>query len=207
VANDMVRRGLAEHRDGAVWLTPPEFIFDSIQDMTGVWISLTALDREYLTRMVLLKSDGSPTYHFASVIDDIDCGINLVIRGSDHQANTMKQIAIYIALKQVIPEYAHVGLLHDMDGKKLSKSTGASSLLDFRDSGINSDAMLNFLLRLGWAPHVDDKSAAVIDRDRAKALFLGCGNLRNQSSKVDFIKLNSFHRKYSGRAGIGLPRN
>lgn len=195
VMNSMIENGTAELRDGAVYLLPTDYPKE-ILDLTGVKIRETDLDREYIPRMVLMKSNGSPTYHFASVVDDMMCGVNMVIRGADHVANTIKQVAIYAALNAPLPKYAHVGLLHSMDGKKLSKSTGAKSLLDYRDEGINADAMLNFLLRLGWAPKVDDKSTATINRARALELFLTAGNLRNQPAKVDFAKLDSFNRKY-----------
>jgi glutamyl-tRNA synthetase len=137
------------------------------------------------------------------VVDDIDYGINLIIRGNDHTNNTMKQIALYEAIAEalempvVLPKYAHVGLLCDLKtGKKLSKSDGATSLLDYQAQGIDPDAMNNFLLRLGWGPKVDDKTTAVLPKARAMELFLTAGNLRGQHSKVDFAKLNSFDKKY-----------
>lgn len=203
LAKQMVADGTALVRDGAVWLAPHVAgLMDSkvVNDLTGVTIRVTSLDRDYLSRMVLVKSDGSPTYHFASVADDINHRVNLVLRGADHVSNTIKQVAVYAALDIPLPQYAHVGLLYSMAGKKLSKSDGAQSLLDYRDAGVNRDAMLNFLLRLGWAPKVDDKSAAIIDRARALDLFLTAGNLRNQPAKVDFAKLDSFDRKYKARS-------
>jgi glutamyl-tRNA synthetase len=111
----------------------------------------------------------------------------------------MRQIAIYLALGAPVPKYAHVGLLHDATtGKKLSKSTGARSLLDYQGDGINADAMCNFLLRLGWGPKIDDKSVATITRDRALHLFLTGGNLRTAACKADFQKLLSLDRKFKG---------
>lgn len=185
-------KGKASKHDGAIWLRKPVIkSLAGIQDLTGITIPV-----EEPFSQVLIKADGSPTYHFASVVDDIDYGINLVIRGSDHVANTMRQIAIYEAFGATPPQYAHVGLLHDLSGPKLSKSRGAKSLLDFRDEGIHPEAMLSFLLRLGWGPKKDGKETAVLDRAQALALFLGGGNLRNQPSKVDFAKLASLNRRY-----------
>jgi glutamyl-tRNA synthetase len=103
-------------------------------------------------------------------------------------------------LPSTIPKYAHIGLLCDLKtGRKLSKSDGTKSLLDYQADGIDSDAMNNFLLRMGWGPKVDDKTTTLLPRDRALALFLNDGNLRGVHSKVDFAKLASFDKKYKGR--------
>jgi glutamyl/glutaminyl-tRNA synthetase len=84
-------------------------------------------------------------------------------------------------------------------GKKLSKSDGAKSLLDYQADGIDADAMNNFLLRLGWGPKVDDKTTAMLPRDRALQLFLDGGNLRGVHSKVDFTKLANYDKKYKAQ--------
>lgn len=198
----MVKAGKAEHRDGAVFLTHT-LERDSFDDKALKNVKVTKLDLDFIQNMVLRKSDGMPTYHFANVLDDLDHGINFIIRGNDHTNNTMKQIAILEAVHAAegtqvqVPEYAHIGLLCDLTtGKKLSKSDGATSLLDYQAQGIDTDAMLNFLLRLGWGPKVDDKTASIIDRTRALELFLEGGNLRGQHSKVDFAKLANFDKKY-----------
>ncbi|VTU42458.1 MULTISPECIES: glutamate--tRNA ligase [unclassified Variovorax] len=150
VAGDLVAKGRAVHRDGAVFLQH-DLVHQSFDDRALGTVKVTKLDLDFIKNMVLLKSDGMPTYHFASVVDDIDFDINLVIRGNDHVSNTMKQVAIYDALDAAVPQYAHIGLLCDLKtGKKLSKSDGAKSLLDFQADGIGADAMCNFLLRLGW---------------------------------------------------------
>jgi glutamyl-tRNA synthetase len=199
----MIREGRAEARDGAVFLTH-DLLSDSFYD-TAIQrdVKVTKLDLDFIQNMVLRKSDGMPTYHFANVVDDIDYGINFIIRGNDHTNNTMKQVALYEAIHgaegtQVrLPKYAHIGLLLDLTtGKKLSKSDGATSLLDYQAQGIDPDAMNNFLLRLGWGPKVDDNTTALLPRDRALELFLNGGNLRGVHSKVDFAKLTSFDKKY-----------
>lgn len=150
---------------------------------------------------IILRADGSPTYHFASVVDDVEMGINLVCRGVDHISNTPRQIGIYNALGAPVPKFAHIGLIHH-GGKKLSKSDGAASMLYYREKGYDPDAVLNFLLRMGWGPKVDDKTAAVIDRDRAKALFIDGGTLKASSSNMDLGKLESYDRKYKAKKGV-----
>lgn len=196
VIDDLIAAGKAYRKDGAVFLRH-DLQQQSFVDMAMGRIGVTKIDQDFIANMVLMKSDGMPTYHFANVVDDIDYDINLVIRGNDHTNNTLKQVALYEAIGGVVPQYAHIGLLCDLKtGKKLSKSDGAKSLLDFQADGIDSDAMCNFLLRLGWGPKVDDKSTALLPRDKALDLFLAGGNLRGAHSKVDFTKLDSFNRKY-----------
>lgn len=202
VIDAMVAADKAELRDGAVFLKHT-LVRQSFDDKALKNVKVTKIDTDFIQNMVLRKSDGMPTYHFANVVDDIDYGINMIIRGNDHTNNTMKQIALYEAIHAslgtdvMLPQYAHVGLLCDLTtGKKLSKSDGATSLLDYQDQGIDPDAMCNFLLRLGWGPKVDDKTAAIINRDRALELFLDGGNLRGVHSKVDFSKLANYDKKY-----------
>lgn len=211
VIDIMVENGKAVHRDGAVFLNHT-LTRDSFDDLALKNVKVTKIDTDFIQNMVLRKSDGMPTYHFANVVDDLDSGINLIIRGNDHTNNTMKQIAIYEAIHDAegtqvrLPQYAHVGLLCDLStGKKLSKSDGATSLLDYQDQGIDPDAMLNFLLRLGWGPKVDDKTTAVLTKDRALELFLTAGNLRGVHSKVDFAKLASFDKKFKAMKRQAQP--
>ncbi len=206
VAQQLQDQGRAVQRDGAVFLqcALPDHI-QGYDDWAAGRVPLTALDRDCIDKLVLLRSDGMPTYHFANVVDDIDHGVNLVLRGADHISNTMRQVALYHAMGAPVPQYAHVGLLHALDtGKKMSKSTGAPSLLDYRDQGIDADAMCNFLLRLGWGPTVDDRSTAMLPRDRALQLFLDGGRLRAAASKVDFQMLSKLDRKYKAQTAKAL---
>jgi glutamyl-tRNA synthetase len=129
--------------------------------------------------------------------------VTWIVRGTDHIANTSKQVAILSALMQVsetrpMPKFSHVGLIFK-DGKKMSKRDGAASLLDYRDSGVDPDAMFNFLLRTGWGPKVDDKTTATIDRERAIELFLDGGSMKASHANFDAMKLASFDRKYKAR--------
>ncbi len=204
VADRLVDRGRARRQDGAIFLNHPLPGDAQVRDLAVGQIKATALDFDTVQSMVLVKSDGMATYHFANVVDDLDHGVNLVLRGADHISNTLRQVAVYLALDAMPPLYAHVGLLHDLaTGKKLSKSTGAPSLLDYRDSGVDPDAMCNFLLRLGWGPKVDDRSAVVLPRHKALGLFLDGGKLRAAASKVDFAALAKLDRRYKAAKSAG----
>ena len=96
------------------------------------------------------------------------------------------------------PLYAHIGLIHK-DKKKLSKRDGAASMLWYRDSGYDPDAMLNFMARMGWGPRVDDKTANLLPKERMLELFLTGGQMRNVSSNMDTVKLDWYNRKYKAK--------
>jgi glutamyl-tRNA synthetase len=104
-----------------------------------------------LDDLIIARSDGTPTYNFTVVIDDMDMEITHVIRGDDHLNNTPRQINILKALGAKIPEYAHIPMILGPDGKKLSKRDGAASVLQYRDEGYLPEALLNYLVRLGWS--------------------------------------------------------
>lgn len=104
-----------------------------------------------LDDIILLRSDGSPTYNFCVVIDDVTMRITHILRGEDHLANTPKQIQIYQALGAPLPEFAHVPLIHGLDRARLSKRHGATSVMAYRDLGYLPEALNNYLARLGWS--------------------------------------------------------
>jgi len=104
---------------------------------------------------IILRSDATPIYNLAVVSDDIAMGITLVMRGDDHVSNTPKQILLYEALGAAIPRFAHLPMIHGLDGKKLSKRHGATAVGDYQHMGILPQAMLNFLALLGWSPGND----------------------------------------------------
>lgn len=104
-----------------------------------------------LDDLIIQRSDGSPTYNFCVVVDDWDMGITHVIRGEDHINNTPRQINILNALGAPVPTYAHVSMILGDDGKKLSKRHGAVSVMQYRDDGFLPEALLNYLVRLGWS--------------------------------------------------------
>ncbi len=106
---------------------------------------------EELDDLILWRSDGHPTYNFAVVVDDIDMRVTDVIRGDDHVNNTPRQINLYEALAAPVPRFAHLPMILGPDGQKLSKRHGAVSVLVYRDEGFLPDALLNYLVRLGWS--------------------------------------------------------
>jgi glutamyl-tRNA synthetase len=108
-------------------------------------------DNRELDDLIIARSDGSPTYNFCVVVDDIDMGITHIIRGDDHLANTPRQIQLYQALDHAPPQFAHVPLILGMDKARLSKRHGATSVMAYRDMGYFPEAVLNYLVRLGWS--------------------------------------------------------
>jgi glutamyl-tRNA synthetase len=134
---------------------------------------------------IILRSDRTPIYNFAVVSDDIAMGITLVMRGDDHISNTPKQILLYHALGAALPTFAHLPMIHGMDGKKLSKRHGATAVGDYQHLGILPGAMRNFLALLGWSPG-DDRE--VMDMPELIAAFNGEGLLK-KASVFDLKKL------------------
>jgi glutamyl-tRNA synthetase len=120
-----------------------------------------------LDDLVLARSDGTPTYNFTVVVDDMDMGVSCVIRGDDHLNNTPRQINILRALGAPVPQYAHVPMILGPDGARLSKRHGAVSVLQYRDEGFLPEALLNYLVRLGWS-HGDQE---VFSLDELVTLF------------------------------------
>ena len=141
-----------------------------------------------LDDMIILRSDGSPTYQHAVVVDDHDMGITDVIRGDDHLTNTFRQIQVYLANGWELPSFAHIPLIHGPDGAKLSKRHGAASVTDFRDAGYLPEALCNYLLRLGWA-HGD---AEVLDRAEQIRLF-DLDGVGRAPSRMDYKKLDNLN--------------
>jgi len=114
-------------------------------------------ENEDMEDLVILRSDGSPTYNLAVVCDDHDQGMTHVIRGDDHLSNTPKQILLYEALGYDLPEFGHLPMILGTDGKRLSKRHGATSVEEFREQGILPEAMVNFLALIGWNPGDDEE--------------------------------------------------
>jgi glutamyl-tRNA synthetase len=108
-------------------------------------------DNAELDDLIIFRSDGVPTYNFATVLDDSDFGITHVVRGDDHLPNTPRQMQIFFALGLNPPEYAHLPMVMGPDGQKLSKRHGATSVFAYRDAGYFPEALLNYLARLGWS--------------------------------------------------------
>ncbi|MFM7418260.1 MAG: glutamate--tRNA ligase, partial [Alphaproteobacteria bacterium] len=144
-----------------------------------------------LDDMIILRSDGTPTYLHAVVVDDHDMRITHVIRGDDHLTNTFRQCMVYDAMGWTRPHFAHVPLIHGADGAKLSKRHGAVSVLDFREQGFLPEAVCNYLLRLGWG-HGDEE---FIPRDRAVTLF-DIKDVGRAAARMDYAKLTHLNGQY-----------
>lgn len=117
---------------------------------------------DILDDFIIARSDGTPTYNFTVTIDDALMGVTHVIRGDDHLSNTPKQIVLYEALGFKIPEFFHVAMINGSDGAKLSKRHGATDVMEYKKMGYLPEALLNFLVRLGWS-HGDDEIFSVAD--------------------------------------------
>ena len=144
-----------------------------------------------LDDLVIFRSDGWPTYNFAVVVDDIDMGITEVIRGDDHVNNTPRQINIYQALGAKVPEFAHLPMILDKEGKKLSKRTSAVSVMEYRDDGFLPHAILNYLVRLGWS-HGDQE---IFSRAEMISLF-DIVDVNKAPSRFDVEKLAWLNQHY-----------
>ena len=149
------------------------------------------VDNAELDDMVLLRSDGTPTYMLSVVVDDIDMGITHAIRGDDHLTNAFRQTQLYDALGAKPPVFAHIPLIHGPDGAKLSKRHGALGIEAYRDMGYLPEALRNYLLRLGWS-HGDDE---VIATDQAIAWF-DLDAVGKSPARIDFAKLENLNGHY-----------
>jgi glutamyl-tRNA synthetase len=144
-----------------------------------------------LDDLIILRSDGTPTYNLAVVVDDYDSGITHVIRGDDHLNNSFRQKVIYEAMGWELPELAHIPLIHDKDGSKMSKRHGAASVTEYEKMGYLSVAMRNYLLRLGWS-HGD--SEIISDEEAIK--WFDLSKVGKSPSRFDFDKLNNLNKHY-----------
>jgi glutamyl-tRNA synthetase len=151
----------------------------------------TVYANENLDDMILLRSDGTPTYMLAVVVDDFDMGVTHIIRGADHLNNAARQLQIVKAMGWPEPVYAHVPLIHGPDGAKLSKRHGALGVEEYRDMGYLPEAVRNYILRLGWS-HGDDE---IIPTDKAIEWF-NIENIGKSAARFDFKKLENLNGHY-----------
>ncbi|MDX8414347.1 MAG: glutamate--tRNA ligase [Mariprofundales bacterium] len=153
-----------------------------------------------LDDLIIMRSDGTPTYNLAVVVDDADMGITLVVRGADHLNNTPRQIQLYQALGLDVPNFAHIPLIHGADGAKMSKRHGAVAITDYRDAGYLPQAMVNYLARMGWS-HGDQEQ---FTRQELIDLFdisaVGKTAARFDQQKLDW--LNAYHLRASDPADL-----
>jgi len=144
-----------------------------------------------LDDLVLLRSDGSPTYNLAVVVDDHDMGVTHVIRGDDHLSNAARQTLIYKAMDWTVPAFGHLPLIHGPDGAKLSKRHGAQAVGEFADMGYLPEGLRNYLARLGWG-HGDDE----IFSDAEAAAWFDVKDVVKAPARLDWPKLNHINQQY-----------
>ena len=144
----LLRKGAAYESEGAVWFQVPRTGTTAVEDLI---LGRVEFSNSEFKDFVILRSDGTPTYNFACVVDDHDMGVTHVIRGDEHMNNTPKQLWIYGALGWEPPAFAHIPLILGPDRTKLSKRHGAVSVLEYRRRGFLPEALVNFLARLGWS--------------------------------------------------------
>ncbi|MFH1599551.1 MAG: glutamate--tRNA ligase [Pseudomonadota bacterium] len=144
-----------------------------------------------LDDLVIFRSDGYATYNFAVVVDDLDMGITDVIRGDDHVNNTPRQVNIYKALGATVPHFAHMPMILDPEGAKLSKRSGAANVMSYREEGYLPHALVNYLARLGWS-HGDQE---IFSRDELKSLF-AIEDVNQKASRLDPAKLGWLNQHY-----------
>lgn len=146
---------------------------------------------DQLDDLIIVRSDGTPTYNLSVVVDDHDMGVTHIIRGDDHLTNTARQSQIYAAMGWDIPEFAHLPLIHGPDGAKLSKRHGALGVEAYRDLGYLPEAMRNYLVRLGWS-HGDDE---IFSTEQAVEWF-NLESIGRSPSRFDFDKLENVNAHY-----------
>jgi len=140
---------------------------------------------------IILRNDGTPTYNLSATVDDHQMNMTHIIRGDDHKINTFKQMQIYLAMKWEVPLFAHIPLIHTIEGKKLSKRDNASTLDDYSKIGIMPDALRNYLLRLGWS--YQDKEIFTLEESIQYFNLEGIGK---SPSKLDMSRILSMNEHY-----------
>jgi glutamyl-tRNA synthetase len=191
-ADALLERGLAYQHEGAIRfrmtrepITVPDLVVgDVVRQLT---------DREQVEPdFVIVRSDGEPVFHFVNVIDDLEMGITHVIRGEDHLSNTTKHIALFRAFGVPPPHYAHIPLILNKDGSKMSKSETGAALSHYMDNGYAPEAVLNYLCLLGWSPKNNREKMATTD---VVQLF-DLPQILRHNAKFDLDKLNWLNGEY-----------
>ena len=173
----------------------PVIRFKSKIDGTSVLKDLVQgdveIDNNTIEDFIILRNDGTPTYNLSASVDDHQMNMTHIIRGDDHKINTFKQMQIYQAMKWELPSFAHIPLIHTIEGKKLSKRDKASTLDDYSKIGIMPDALRNYLLRLGWS--YKDKEIFTLDESIKHFNLEGIGK---SPSKLDMSRILSMNEHY-----------
>ncbi len=149
------------------------------------------IDNITIEDFIILRNDGTPTYNLSATVDDHQMKMSHIIRGDDHKINTFKQIQIYLSMNWDLPSFAHIPLIHTMEGKKLSKRDNASTLDDYSKIGIMPDALRNYLLRLGWS--YKDKEIFTLEESIKYFNLEGIGK---SPSKLDMSRILSMNEHY-----------
>jgi glutamyl-tRNA synthetase len=173
----------------------PVIRFKNPPDGLVTWIDKVkgeiSINNEELDDFIIARSDGTPTYNFCVVVDDLDMGVTDVIRGDDHVNNTPRQINLFKAIGSPIPNYAHLSMILGSDGQKLSKRHGSVSVLQYRNDGYLPKAINNYLARLGWS-HGDDELFTM----EQFCSWFDLDHITSSSAQFDFEKLNWVNNHY-----------
>lgn len=188
-AEKLLKEGLAYREGPAVILKVPRGLTLGFDDIVYGRIEM---ESDTLKDIVLIKSDGSPTYNFAVVVDDYTMGINYVIRGEDHISNTPKQVLLYQSLNWPLPRFAHLPMILGKDKKKLSKRHGATSVYEYRNMGYLPEALFNYFALLGWSPG-DDRE--IFSKEEAIKLF-DLKRVTKRAAVFDMEKLNHINQEH-----------
>ena len=188
-AQDILDKGLAYKEGEAILFKVEKGRTITVSDLVHGEIKVST---DQIKDQVLIKSDGSPAYNFACVVDDANLKITHIIRGDDHISNTPKQILFYEALGLEVPQFAHIPLMMGADGAKLSKRHGGVAVSEYRDDGFLPEALSNYLLLLGWQP---DGDREVISMDEAAKEF-EISKINNTQVKFDIDKLKWLNGEY-----------
>ena len=149
------------------------------------------IDNNTIEDFIILRNDGTPTYNLSATVDDHQMNMTHIIRGDDHKINTFKQMQIYEAMSWELPKFAHIPLIHTIEGKKLSKRDNASTLDDYSKIGIMPDALRNYLLRLGWS--FEDKEIFTLEES---IKYFSLDGIGKSPSKLDMSRILSMNEYY-----------
>ena len=212
--DELVEKGMAYERDGAIrFRMQREPVI--IDDLVVGQVSRELTDREELDPdFVIMRSDGKPIFHLVNVVDDIEMGITHVIRGEDHVSNTAKHIALFKAFGVEPPKFAHIPLILNVNGSKMSKRDEGASMSTYVDKGFVPEAILNYLSLLGWSPK-DDREVFALDEliqlfdipqiHRSNARFDGTKLAWMNAEHIKRLPVERFRKlciEWLGKAGV-----
>src|SRR6185369_9138241 len=190
-------KGLAYEQDGAIKFRMEREPI-TIPDLVVGDVRRELTDRERLDPdFVIFRSDGQPVFHFVNVVDDLEMKITHVIRGEDHLANTAKHLALFRAFGVEPPKYAHIPLILNIDGTKMSKRDKGASLTTYTDEGYPAEALINYLCLLGWSPKNNREKMPITEVIEAFDL----PQILRHNARFDLTKLNWLAGEYVREMG------